>query len=74
MNIAVCIKQVPDTDGPVRVDTTTKSIDDKYLPYVVNPYDEVAVEEAVRLKEGCGSGQVTVVSMGDRSAEKVLRC
>lgn len=73
MNIVVCIKQVPDTDGPVRVDTNTRSVDDKYLPYVVNPYDEIAVEEAVRLKESCGSGQVTVVSMGDSSAEKALR-
>lgn len=73
MNIVVFIKQVPDTDGPVRIDTTTKSIDDRYLPYIVNPYDEIAVEEAVQLREGCGSGQVTVVSMGDSSAEKALR-
>lgn len=73
MNIVVCIKQVPDTDGPVSIDTNTKSIDDRYLAYVVNPYDEIAVEEAVQLKESCGSGQVTVVSMGDSSAEKALR-
>ena len=73
MNIVVCIKQVPDTEGPVSINTSTKSIDDRYLEYVVNPYDEIAVEEAVYLKEGCGSGQVTVVSMGDSSAEKALR-
>lgn len=73
MNIVVCIKQVLDTDGPVQIDRKTKSIDDRYLSHVVNPYDEMALEEAVQLKEGCGSGQVTVVSVGDGSAEKALR-
>lgn len=73
MNIVVCVKQVPDTEGPVRINTSTKSIDDRCLDYVVNPYDEIALEEAVYLKEGYGSGQVTVVSMGDSSTEKALR-
>lgn len=73
MNIVACVKQVLDTDGPLKIDTSTKSIDDRHTPYVVNPYDEIAVEEAVQLKEACGCGQVTVVSMGDRSAEKILR-
>jgi len=73
MNIVVCIKQVPDTEGPVRINKNTKSIDDRAVDYVINPYDEIALEEAVFLKEACGSGQVTVISMGDSSAEKALR-
>ncbi len=73
MNIVVCIKRVPDTDGLLAIDTKTRSIDDRHLPYVVNHYDEIAVEEAVQLRERCGSGQVTVVSMGDASAEEALR-
>jgi len=73
MNIVVCVKRVIDTDGPLRIDRKAKSIDDKYMPYVVNLYDEIAVEEALRLKESCHSGQVTVVSVGDHSAEAGLR-
>ena len=73
MNIAVCVKQVPDTDGPIIINTRTKSIEDRHLNYIVNSVDKVAVEQAVLLKEKLGSGQVTVFSMGNNSAETVLR-
>jgi len=73
MKIFACIKQVIDTDGPLQIDRNTKSIDTRNVPWVVNPYDEIAVEEALQAKEACGKGQVTVVSLGDNSAEKGLR-
>jgi len=73
MNIAACIKQVLDTDGPLGIDRAKKSIDARHVPLVINPYDEMAVEEALRLKEASGAGQVTVVSLGDSTSDKALR-
>jgi electron transfer flavoprotein beta subunit len=73
MNIVTCIKQVLDTDGPLGIDRAKKSIDARHVPFVVNPYDEMAVEEALRLKEASGAGQVTVVTLGDSASEKALR-
>ena len=73
MNIAVCVKEVADTDGPIKVNTRTKSIENRYLHYIVNPADKIAVEHAVSLKETCDAGRVTVFSMGDNSVIKGLR-
>jgi electron transfer flavoprotein beta subunit len=73
MNIVACIKQVLDTDGPLGIDRTKKSIDARHVPLVINPYDEMAVEEALRLKEASGAGQLTVVTVGDSASEGALR-
>jgi len=73
MNIVACIKQVLDTDGPLGIDRAKKSIDARHVPFVVNPYDEMAVEEALRLKEASRAEQVTVVSLGDSASERALR-
>ncbi len=73
MNIAACIKQVLDTDGPLGIDRAKKSIDARHVPLIVNPYDEMAVEEALCLKEASGAGQVTVVTLGDSASDKALR-
>jgi electron transfer flavoprotein beta subunit len=56
MNIVVCVKPVPDV-SIVSLDPNTGLIDSDYLVYVINPYDMVAVEAAVRLKDedGCQS-------------------
>ena len=72
MNIIVCIKQVLDTDSLHGIDCAKKSIDARHVPFVINPYDEIAVEEALRFKEA-GGGQVTVVTLGDSASEKALR-
>ncbi|MFC1970041.1 electron transfer flavoprotein subunit beta/FixA family protein [Chloroflexota bacterium] len=69
----VCIKQVPDTEGVIGIDRIRADIKKENLPLVVNPYDLLAVEEAVRLREKSGSGQVTAVSMGPSSAQDALR-
>jgi electron transfer flavoprotein beta subunit len=73
VNIVVCVKQVPDTSIPIELDPQTNSLKIDDLVFVINPYDRLAVEEALRVKERCGSGQVIVVSMGMPSAERILR-
>ena len=71
MNIIVCIKQVPDT-FEVKIDPETKRIVREGVESIINPYDNYAIEEAVRLKERFG-GKVTAISMGPSQAEKALR-
>lgn len=72
MNIIVCIKQVPDTTTKVRVGKDGKHIDPEGVKFIVNTYDDFAVEEAIRLKERFG-GEVTVISMGPERVKEALR-
>jgi electron transfer flavoprotein beta subunit len=70
MNIVVCVSQVPDTAARVVVGADGKGIDPKGVKFILNPYDEFAVEEALRRKEG---GAVTLVCVGGESAKEALR-
>lgn len=71
VNAIVCVKQVPST-SEVRIDPETHSIDRGSAESIVNPFDENAVEEALRLREKQG-GTVTCLSMGPPQAEGALR-
>ncbi|RUM47531.1 MAG: electron transfer flavoprotein subunit beta [Desulfocapsa sp.] len=71
MKIIVCVKQVPDAKD-VRLDPETNTLAREGVQSIMNPYDQHAVEEAVKLKESLG-GTVTVLSMGPPQAEEVLR-
>ena len=71
MKIIVCIKQVPDAKD-VRLDPVTNTLAREGVQSIMNPYDQHALEEAVRLKETYG-GEVTVVTMGPPQAEEMLR-
>ncbi len=71
MKIIVCIKQVPDAKD-VRLDPETNTLAREGVQSIMNPYDQHALEEAVRLKEQLG-GEVTVLSMGPPQAVDVLR-
>jgi electron transfer flavoprotein beta subunit len=71
MHIVVCIKQVPDS-AQIRVHPVTNTIMRQGVPAIVNPYDLVALEEALRLKDLHG-GYVTVLCMGPPQAEAALR-
>lgn len=73
LNIIVCIKQVPDPDGPTttfNVDSDNKVVKVSGIPPVLNPYDENALEAALRVKETHG-GRITVVSMGKKLTKPV---
>jgi electron transfer flavoprotein beta subunit len=72
MNMLVFVKRVPDTESRIRIQHETKSIAEDGLNFVVSPYDEYAVEEALRLREAKG-GTVRVVSVGKDEAVAVLR-
>ncbi|MDZ7765503.1 MAG: hypothetical protein U5K00_13935 [Melioribacteraceae bacterium] len=54
MKIAVCVSHVPDTATKVNVGSDGKSIDPNGVTYVVNPYDEIAIEEALKSKRSRG--------------------
>ena len=70
MNTVVCIKQVPDTETLIKVQGA--GIVTEGIKWVMNPYDEFAVEEALRQKEKMKAGNVTIVSLGpDRAIEAV---
>ena len=72
MNIIVCIKQVPNTTD-VRIDPVTNTLIRDGVESVINPFDAYAIEEAVRIKERCSGGKVTVITMGPPQAENALR-
>ncbi len=74
MRIIVCIKQVPDTEelGKVKINPATNTLKREGVSSIINPFDENAVEEALRLRERKG-GKVTALSMGPPQAEEALR-
>jgi len=72
MNIVVCVKHVPDTEAPIRIQQDGRGIDESALPYVVNYYDEHGIEEALRIKERVG-GTVTLITAGPARAAQALR-
>ncbi len=71
MNIIVCIKQVPDTTE-VAIDPETGTLIREGVPSIINPFDENAIEEGLRLVEK-HEGKVTVLTMGPPQAEEALR-
>lgn len=71
MDIIVCLKQVPDT-SEVRIDRETNTLIREGVPSIINPFDENALEEGIRLKEKFG-GRVTALTMGPPQAEEALR-
>ncbi|HNF73327.1 MAG TPA: electron transfer flavoprotein subunit beta/FixA family protein [Pseudomonadales bacterium] len=71
MHIVVCIKQVPDS-AQIRVHPVTNTIMRQGVPAIINPYDMVALEEALRLKDRY-KARVTVLTMGPPQAEVALR-
>ena len=71
MKIVVCMKQTFDTEARIAL-TGEGRIDDRSVLLIVNPYDEYAVEEAIRIKEKQG-GEVTVVTVGGDKARKALQ-
>ncbi len=72
MNILVLVKRVPDTESKIRVAPDNRGIVEEGLNFIISPYDEFAVEEALRLREAKG-GKVTVISVGREEALLILR-
>ena len=72
MNLVVCVSHVPDTAAPVKIGSDEKHIEEQDVTYVVNPYDEYAVEAALQVKES-GEGSVTVIGIGPDRVSQALR-
>ena len=72
MKILVCLKQVPDTETKIKVAADGKSLDPADVKWITSPYDEYALEEALRLKESAGA-EVTAATVGDDRAKDILR-
>jgi electron transfer flavoprotein beta subunit len=73
MKILVAVKQVPDTATQVKIGSDPKQIDTTGITWIVSPYDEFAVEEALRIKEKRGQGEVVAVTLGPDRAKEALR-
>jgi electron transfer flavoprotein beta subunit len=72
MNVVVCVKQVPDTEAPIRIRPDGQAIDESGLNLVMNYYDEHATEAGLRLREQFG-GTVTLIAVGPERSKEALR-
>jgi electron transfer flavoprotein beta subunit len=72
MDIIVCMKQVPDTETKIKVNPEGSGIVTEGIKWVMNPYDEYAVEEALQIKEKLG-GTVTILCLGPDRATEAIR-
>lgn len=66
MKIFVCVKQVPDTETKIKLKADAGGIETAGVKWVMNPYDEFAVEEALKLREAGKATHVTVVGLGPK--------
>lgn len=73
MKIAVCLKRVPDTTTKIVIAADRKSIDESGVKFVPNPYDEFALEEAIKLKETAGGGETVVIALGSAASAETIR-
>lgn len=72
LNIAVLVKQVPSSEARIKVAADGRSIDPTDVEYVINPYDEYAIEAALQVKEKFG-GEVVAIALGPQRVEEALR-
>jgi electron transfer flavoprotein beta subunit len=69
----VCVKQVPDTETRVKLAADGRNLDPAGVTWVLNPYDEYAVEQALRVREQQGGGEVVAISVGGAGVPTTLR-
>lgn len=74
MKIAVCVSHVPDTATRIKIGADRKAIDPTGVTYIINPYDEFAVEEALKTKEKIGGDSIVyVISVGGDANKESIR-
>jgi electron transfer flavoprotein beta subunit len=73
MNIYACIKQVPDTETKIKLSSDSSGIDTTGIKWIVSPYDEFAIEEALRLRDKNPGSTVTVLSAGPARVVDAIR-
>ena len=72
MNVLVCIKQIPDVGGTIKLSNDDRDIDSRNLGFTISPHEECAVEEAIQLVKKAG-GSATVLTLGTADSEEQLR-
>ena len=72
MNIVVCMKSVPSSETKVKINSDGVTIEQTDVVFEINPYDEYAIEEAIRAKEAHG-GKVTIITLGAATATQNIR-
>ena len=73
MKILVCLKQTPDTGARIQLQKQRSGIEESEIDWIINPYDEFALEEALRIKEKRPETEVVVLSLGPERVKKALR-
>lgn len=66
MKIFVCIKQVPDTETKIQLKADRSGIEESGVKWIINPYDEYAIEEALKVREANPGATVTAISVGPK--------
>jgi len=72
LKIGVCVKQVPDTETKIRINESREWISDDGVKFVINPYDEYAIEEALKAKTKFG-GEVVILTIGPKTSAERIR-
>lgn len=72
MNIVVIIRQTPDTEAKIKIVEPNK-IDSSGITWIINPYDEFAIEKALKIKEQVGAGEVVLLACGPERTEDAIR-
>jgi electron transfer flavoprotein beta subunit len=73
MKIVVCVKQIAMLGDEVEFTDDETDVDPDFLEFAINEWDTYATEEALRMKEAAGDGEVVVVTVGDEDAEDAMR-
>jgi electron transfer flavoprotein beta subunit len=73
MKIVVCIKRVPDTEARIRIGADGSAIDAAGVKFVISPYDEFALETALRVKDAQSDTEVVAVTVGESASAEQLR-
>jgi electron transfer flavoprotein beta subunit len=73
VKIVVCVKRVVDTETRVRIQADGRTLDTSGVQWIQAPYDEIALEKALQLRDAAGGGEVTALSVGPAEATKELR-
>jgi len=73
VKIVTAIKQVPDTETKIAIASGGTGIDESNINWILNPYDEFAVEEALKIRDAAGEGEVIVVTVGPDRVTSALR-
>lgn len=73
MNIFVIIRQTPDTETKIKVGSELNKIDPSGITWIINPYDEFAIEKALKIKEQINAGEVILLACGPSRTEEAIR-